>query len=174
AYSRDEGRDDVIAVAPDVGASKFVTHFSRSLSITSAIASKYRPRPEEVVISEIIGDFRNKKTAIILDDMISNGGTIHSLAKKLVEEKGISEVYIGVSHNLSVGKARERLVELHEKYNLQEVLFTNSIPQSEDFLSLPFVRITCLSDILARTINRIHYHRSVSELFASPLRKPQE
>ncbi|MBN1524608.1 MAG: ribose-phosphate pyrophosphokinase [Spirochaetales bacterium] len=170
-FSRFEGRDDVIAVAPDAGASKFVTHFSRSLNINSAIASKYRPRAEEAIISEIIGDFRNKTTAIILDDMISNGGTIFALTKKLALEKGIREVYIGVSHNLSVGSAPERLAELHATCNLKQVVVTNSIPQAADFLALPMVKMKCLSDIFSRTINRIHYHKSVSEVFKSRLQK---
>ncbi|HUV05162.1 MAG TPA: ribose-phosphate diphosphokinase [Armatimonadota bacterium] len=161
-------REDVIAVAPDVGASKFVTHFGRALRIKCAIASKYRPRPEEVVIAEIIGDFEGKKTAVVLDDMISNGGTIHALIKKLVAEKGIEDVYVGASHNLCIGKARERLSELYTNYRLKRVVVTNSIPQTREFQDLPFVSIRCLSDTLSRTINRIHYNRSVSEVFYRP------
>jgi ribose-phosphate pyrophosphokinase len=164
------GRPDVIAVAPDVGASKFVTHFGRALGVNVAIASKYRPEPEKVVISEIIGNLENKTTAVILDDMISGGGTIYALAKKLVAEKGVREVYVGVSHNLCVGDALPHLVELHEKYHLKKLVITNSIPQSPAFLALPYVTVVCLSDILARTINRIHYGKSVSEVFAMPER----
>ena len=145
-----------------------MTHFSRALGINSAIGSKYRPRPEEVIISEIIGDFAGKKTAIIIDDIISGGGTVHALIEKLVDEKGIQDVYLGASHNLCVEGARERLTELHERYNLREVVVTNSIPQTEEFLSLPFVSVRCLSDALARAINRIHYEHSVSEVFYRP------
>ncbi len=159
------GRPDVIAVAPDVGASKFVTHFGRALGVNVAIASKYRPEPEKVVISEIIGNLENKTTAVILDDMISGGGTIYALTRKLVEEKGLREVYIGVSHNLCVGDALPHLVELHEKYHLKKLILTNSIPQTKAFLALPFIKVLCLSDSLARTINRIHYGKSVSEVF---------
>jgi ribose-phosphate pyrophosphokinase len=159
------GRPDVIAVAPDVGASKFVTHFGRAMGINVAIASKYRPQPEKVVISEIIGNLENKTTALILDDMIAGGGTIYALTKKLVEEKGITQVYIGVSHNLCVGDALPHLVELHERYHLKKLVITNSIPQSQAFLALPFIKVVCLSDSLARTINRIHYGKSVSEVF---------
>lgn len=167
-FRRFQDREGVIAVAPDAGASKFVTHFGRALNLKCAIASKYRPHPEEVVISQIIGDFAGKKVAVILDDMISNGGTVYTLIKKLVEEKGIKEVYLGVSHNLCVGRARERLLELHADYHLKEVVVTNSIPQTDEFRTLPFVSVRCLSNTLARTINRIHYNRSVSEVFYRP------
>ena len=164
-FERFRGRDDVIVVAPDAGASKFVTHFGRALGLKCAIASKYRPRPEEVVISEVIGDFAGKQIAIVLDDMISSGGSMHALIQKLAEEMGIEEVYLGVSHNLCVGRAGERLCDLHSNYGLREVVVTNSIPQTDQFESLPFVTICCLSDALARTINRIHCHQSVSEVF---------
>ena len=167
-FQRFEGRSDVIAVAPDVGASKFVTHFGRALSLQCAIASKLRPRPEETVITQIIGDFAGKRVAIVLDDMVSSGGTVYELIKALVEEKGIEEVYLGASHNLCIESAYERLVALHTDYNLREVIVTNSIPQSQEFRVLPFFSVRCLSDTLARTINRIHYNRSVSKVFYQP------
>ncbi len=164
-FSRFKGRDDVIAVAPDVGASKFATHFGRALEINSAIASKYRPKPEEVIATEIIGNFKGKNIAIVLDDMVSSGGTVFAVIQKLVKEKDIKEVYLGISHNLCVGEALNRLRKLHEEYHLKEMVVTNSIPQTKEFSSEPFVKIRCLSDIISRTINRIHYNSSVSEIF---------
>ncbi len=167
-FGRFAKRDDAIVVAPDVGASKFVTHFGRALDINSAIATKFRPRPEVVTVSEIIGDFTDKKVVIVLDDMISSAGTVFELVKKLVTEHEVEEVYLGVSHNLCVGRAKENLSTLHRDYNLKQVVVTNSIPQTKDFSSLPYVKVKCLSDTLARTINRLHYDRSVSEVFYRP------
>lgn len=164
-FERFAGRGDVIAVAPDVGASKFVTYFGRALSLRSAVASKYRLRPEEAVISELIGNFEGRRIAIVLDDMVSSGATVHSVIQKLVEDKHIEEVYLGVSHNLCTERAYERLTELHEAYNLKQVVVTNSIPQTEKFTSLSFFTVRDLAEILARVINRVHYSRSVSELF---------
>ncbi len=167
-FDQFKGREDVIAVAPDAGASKFATHLGRALNIKCAIGSKYRPEPEKVVMSEIIGDFTSKKTAIIVDDIMSSGGTVYELTKKLVEEKGIEEVYLGVSHNLCLPKARERLQSLNRDYGLKGFVVTNSIPQTSDFECLSFMKVKCLSDTFARTINRIHYSRSVSEVFYRP------
>ena len=59
-------RDDVIAVAPDAGASKFVTHFGRALDLKCAVSSKFRPKPEEAIITEIIGDFAGKDKSVHL------------------------------------------------------------------------------------------------------------
>ena len=137
----------------------------RALNLRCAIASKYRPRPEEATVVEIIGDFTGKRIAIVVDDMISGGGTVHALVKKLVAERDIAEVYLGVSHNLRMETARERLVDLHANFHLRQVVVTNSVPQTPAFAALPFMSVRCLSDILSRIINRIHFNRPFSELF---------
>jgi ribose-phosphate pyrophosphokinase len=164
-YDDLKNRSDVIAVAPDAGATKMILHFSRRMGINSAIASKYRPQQEEAVITDIIGDFRGKKTAIVLDDMMSSGNTIFELVQKLVNEKGIEHVFIGASHNLCLPGTRDRLQQLHDDYNLERVTVTNSIPQTQEFEDLDFFHVRCLSEILCRTINRVHYNRSVSHIF---------
>ena len=160
-------QEDVIAVAPDAGAAKLILHFSREMGINSAIASKQRPRPEEATITDIIGDFRRKRTAIVLDDMIASARTISELVETLVRDKGIEEVQIGTSHNLCLPDTRQRLEQLHRNFNLTKVVVTNSIPQTSEFQDLPFFHVRCLSDIFCRTINRVHYNRSVSEVFRS-------
>lgn len=163
-----KSREDVIAVAPDAGASKFIMHFARALNVSSAIASKYRPRPEEAEVSEIMGDFEGKRTAIVLDDMINTGGTVEATIRKLVEEKGIEEVHLGASHNLCTKRAFERLSSLHDAYRLRDVTVTDSVPQTEAFRSLPFLTVRSLADALCRVINRIHYDRSIDGMFANP------
>ena len=167
-FGRFAGRDDVIAVAPDVGAAETATHFARALGVKSAIASKHRPQPEQVCISEIIGDFEGKRTAIVLDDVLSTGGTIQELVYKLVAEKGIEEVHLGVSHSLCTAQAGERLGELQARGNLREVVVTDSVPQTAAFGALPYVKIRSLSEPLCRAINRVHHCQSVSEVFYRP------
>jgi len=168
-FERSRGREDTIVVAPDAGASKLVTHFGRALEVECAIGSKHRPRPDESEISQIIGDFAGKRTAIVLDDEISTGGTIFNLVNKLIDEYDLEEIYLAVSHNRCVEQGRERLQRLHEGFGMRKVVVTNSISQTDEFTELPFVAVRCLSDTLARTINRIHYDRSVSEVFYRPV-----
>ncbi len=162
------GAADVIVVAPDVGASKLVTHFGRALDLRCAIASKFRESSGEASITEIIGDFSGKRTAIVLDDMISSAATLRALVEKLVLERGIGDVRIAVSHNLCVGRARERLAEMVERYPVRRIVVTDSVPQLDSFTSLRGVEVRSLADPLARVINRIHYEQSVSEAFFRP------
>ncbi|RKZ30529.1 hypothetical protein DRQ36_05235 [bacterium] len=155
--------DNTIVVAPDVGASKLVTHFADFVRINYAIASKERLNDGKVVIKEIVGDFENKTSAIILDDMISTGGSIKELIEKLIERKKVKEFHIGVSHNLCIDKAYDRLWPFKQEGLIKKIITTNSIPQTAKFRKL--VEVRDLSDILCRTINRIHYSKSVSEVF---------
>jgi ribose-phosphate pyrophosphokinase len=168
AFRRFEGRDDVIVVAPDAGASKLVTYVGRALDLQCAIASKYRPHREVAVITEIIGNFTGKRTAIVLDDMISSGGTLETVVEELSGRNGIKEIYLAVSHNLCRDVAIERMAWLHDECNLREAIVTNSVPQAPEFEALPFTSVRCLADPLTRVVNRIHYNRSVTDLSDSP------
>jgi ribose-phosphate pyrophosphokinase len=156
------GRDDVIAVAPDAGASKFITHFGQALDLSCAIASKYRPQPEKAVVNEVIGDLRHRKIAIVIDDMISSGGTIAAVVQRLAED-GIGEIIVAVSHNLCQPAAYERLVNLHGQFNLSKVIVTNTIPQTEPFRSLPFLEVHDLAPLFARAVYQIHRNQPLGE-----------
>jgi ribose-phosphate pyrophosphokinase len=158
-------RDDAIVVAPDAGAAKMATHVARALQIDSAITSKVRSQAEKVESVEVIGDFRRKRTAIIVDDILSSGGTVQAVVNKLEEISEIRDIHVVVSHNLCLPGAAGMIGKLNAGSGLNDLTVTNSIPQTEEFNRLPFFRVHCLSDILARTINRIHHGRSVSSLF---------
>lgn len=153
------GCDEVVLVAPDVGASKFVTHLGRMLDLQVAIASKYHSERGHTEISQIIGDLANKETAIVVDDMMSSGSTIHRVVTKLVKEHSIQQVLLGVSHNLCTRQAYDRLVDLNQNYNMEHLYVTNSIPQTDLFEQLPFLSQHNISDALSSIIQCIHHSR---------------
>jgi ribose-phosphate pyrophosphokinase len=159
------GRGDAIVVAPDVGASKLASQLCRVLGMRCAVAAKHRPHAGEAVIDEIIGDFADRTTAIVLDDMVSSGGTLEAVIDCLVDEKGIDRVEVAISHSLCQPAALHRFEKLHDSGRLHRLVVTNSIPQTERLVALPFVEVRDLSEVFNRVINRIHYDRSVSALF---------
>lgn len=164
-FGRFKDRAEVIVVAPDAGAAKFITRIGRELNLNVAIASKYRPRPEEATIQEVIGDFTGKKIALVLDDMISSGGTVYALIKELAAKKGIEEVHLGTSHNLCIETAHERLLDLIENNGLKEIIVTNSIPQTDAFQKMPGFSVRDISNVFSQVIFQVHHNRPVSELF---------
>jgi ribose-phosphate pyrophosphokinase len=165
-FTRFKGCKDVIIVAPDTGAIKFSTKIADNLGVSYALAEKHRPIPGQAKIAHIVGDFSDKKTVIIIDDMIASAGTMVALIEKITTDyPQIESVYIGASHNLCLEPAYNGLTKLYNQSKLKEVVVTNSIPQTDKFLSLPFLKVLCLSQILAHAINRIHYDQSVSACF---------
>jgi ribose-phosphate pyrophosphokinase len=164
AFKEFKGREDVILIAPDTGASKYVKRLGRKLDLDVGMAIKFRPEAERAVISQIIGDFHGKSKAIIIDDMIATGGTVHALSRVLIEDKNIPEIHVGVSHNLCLPQAYQRMRDLQNQGILKDFMVTNSIPQSQDYLNLASLKVLDLADIFARLINRIHYNRSAAPL----------
>jgi phosphoribosylpyrophosphate synthetase len=89
---------------------------------------------------------------------------VEEVVRRVVQYHGIERVHVGASHNLCTPAALERLRDLRSEAWLQEVVVTNSIPQTDDFLALPFFDVRDLTSILSWTINRVHYNRAVSEV----------
>jgi phosphoribosylpyrophosphate synthetase len=84
------------------------------------------------------------------------------LIKELVSQTGIEEIYLGASHNLCLRPALERLGELIKHAGLKRITFTNSIPQTEEFLALPGFTVRDISGALGQVILHIHQDRPVS------------
>jgi ribose-phosphate pyrophosphokinase len=150
------GRSDVIAVAPDEGASRLVASFGRALGVRCAIATKHRPARGEAAITEVLGDFEGARVAIVLDDMISSGTTIRELVTTLAAKTRVAEVRVAVSHNLCRPEALESLRELHSTGLLAGVAVTDSIPQTPGFAALPFLSVRPLARRLAAMVDAVH------------------
>lgn len=161
AFQRFRGDEEVVAVAPDAGASKLVMAFGREMEISSAVASKVRPKPEQAVVSEIAGDFDGKTTAVVLDDMISSGGTVAATVDKLTEDKSIRKVHLGISHDLGLESAHKHLTELRDQGILKTVVVTNSVPRPADRPQHDMWKVVDLSPHLKKAIQQIHHDQPV-------------
>jgi ribose-phosphate pyrophosphokinase len=64
-----------------------------------------------------------KRTALIVDDMISTGTSVIK-AIELLKKNNIGDVYVICTHALLVDDAKEKLL----KAGIKEILSTNSIP----------------------------------------------
>ena len=149
--------DDIVVVAPDVGAAKRVSDVSERLGVPYAIVEKARVSEQtgEVEARHIIGDVEGKR-AVIVDDIIATGGTVVAATEMLIK-CGAREVDAAFSHGIFAGDCLDKL----DRSSLERVIVTNTIPVPESR------KITSLSvaKSFAETIMRIHEGRSVSELF---------
>lgn len=163
--ARFRGRSDSIVIAPDAGAAKLCSHVASLLSLPYAVAAKTRVSPTHVETSDLMGAFSGKKKGIIIDDIMSSGGTLHALFERIAKSTSISETTLLLSHNACNPHAREILEEMNKRFGLTRVLVTDSMPQTQTFTSLPFFETKSLSKILSSVINRVHNGASLSEIF---------
>ena len=100
---------NAVIVSPDLGAVKMAERYAKLLDLPVAIIHKTRISGAEVSVQRIVGDVRDKQV-LVVDDMISTGGTIEKAIKALLEAGCLSSgIKVAASHGLLVGPAAERL-----------------------------------------------------------------
>ena len=160
-YLNKEGlRDDkIVVVSPDAGGVHRAELFAKRLNSSLAIVFKRRPEPDVAEVTDIVGDV-DGKVAVIVDDMISTGGTL-AKAAGAIKARGATKVYTVATHGIFAGEA----IEVLEKSDIERVLFTNTIPFANHLDHPKFIQLS-IAQVFADAINRIITNRSVSELFA--------
>lgn len=148
-----------IIVAPDLGAVKLAERYARMLHMPIAVVNKTRVSGEEVEAKGIVGDVRGRPI-LIVDDMITTGGTIAAAVNVVKAAGAASEVTVAASHGLFVGPAQERLRIL----GVTRFIVTDSVALAAD-LRLP-VEVVSVAPLLAEALRRLHEDQSLSDLIA--------
>jgi len=155
------GVDRPVVVSPDVGGIKMARAYAKSLDNADlAIVDKRRISGSQVAVEHIIGEVEGRNV-ILVDDMISTGGSI-SEASRVCRKYGAKTIVIAVTHAVLCGPAVERL----DAAPIDKILITDSIPPRAN---LPRnVEVVTVAPLLARAIMNIHRNESVSSLFTDP------
>lgn len=144
-------------VSPDVGGAKRAEGTARRMgNLPLTVINKRRPTPDQAYITNVVGEVKNKNV-LIVDDIISTGGTIVNAALALKQE-GAKEVYCYCTHPLLAGGAPQKI----EKSELKKLFVTNTIPLKK---SNKKIEILSVANLLGEAISRIHRETSVSSLF---------
>ena len=152
--------DDLVVVSPDVGNVKRAKVYARRLNGTLAIIDKERISGDSVKQGHLIGNVKDK-TVLMVDDMISTGGTIAGSAV-LCKELGAKQVLVGTTHAVLCGPAIERL----SNAPIDELVVTDTIGLSaEKQALLPNLKRISVAPLIGEAIHRIHHNESVSSLF---------
>lgn len=151
--------ENIVVVSPDAGGVAKANVFADKLHASLAIIFKRRSHPDEVEFIDIVGDVAGK-TAIIIDDMISTGGTILE-AERVLKAAGAKHIIVGATHALLSGDAIERI----ENSDIEQVVISDTVPLPERAMkSKKFVCIS-VAPLIAESIRRVHFNLSVSKLF---------
>ncbi len=155
-YFQDFKREDLVVISPDVGGVERARKFAAKLDVGLVIIDKRRPKPNEAVVYNVIGDVKDK-VCIIFDDIVDTAGTLTTVANK-IKEQGAREVYAACAHGLLSRNALERI----DQSAIKKLIITDSLPVRE---LGPKVEILSVSHILADAIQRNHDGQSISGMF---------
>jgi ribose-phosphate pyrophosphokinase len=151
--------DRIVVVSPDAGGVHRAELFAKRLGSSLAIVFKRRPDVDVSEVTDIVGDVQGK-VAVVVDDMISTGGTLAKAAEAILD-RGATRVITVASHGIFAGEATQVL----EQSPIERVVVTNTIPFADLQRHPKFVQLS-IAQTFADAINRITTNRSVSELFS--------
>ncbi|MGE0600021.1 MAG: ribose-phosphate diphosphokinase [Dehalococcoidia bacterium] len=150
-----EYRENAVVVAPDLGASKLADRFARDLDLPFAVVHKERLSGVAVAASRVTGDVSGR-TPIIVDDMITTGGTVRAAVGALLAAGALPHPVVAATHGIVSDEAPEVLAGLE----LRRLLLTDSVPLNQ---SLPNLRVVGLAGLLAEAIRRLSEGRSLAD-----------
>jgi len=148
-----------VVVAPDLGAAKLAWRFAARLQLPVAIVHKTRLSGSDVAAGEIVGTVRGLRP-ILVDDMISTGGTIAEATRAVLAGGAVPEVIVLATHGLFVGPAIERLQPLP----IARLVVTDTLQARANPLPLEVISV---APLLADAIRRIVEGQPLADLLAA-------
>ena len=155
-YFRSLELEDLVVMAPDVGAIKVARAYANSLDTDLAVIDKRRPHQNKAEVVNIIGEVKGKNV-LLIDDMIDTAGTLTNAANA-VREAGAREVLAACTHALLSGPAYERI----ETSALSKLVVADTVPLRQ---KSEFVEVVSVAELFADAIERITTDASISTLF---------
>jgi ribose-phosphate pyrophosphokinase len=153
------GDSPLTVVAPDAGRVRVAERWTDRLCCPLAMIHKRRdPEIGEVKMHEVVGDVTGR-TCVIVDDMISTGGTIVKAAEAILE-CGAARVVAAATHGVLSGPAVDRL----KNSRIDEVVITNTLPIPDD-ARIDKLTVLSIAPLLARAIREVFDDGSVTSLF---------
>jgi ribose-phosphate pyrophosphokinase len=151
------GPNPAAVVSPDVGGAKRAERFREALSerlgrsITGGLIEKYRS--QDVISGEVLAGDVEDRSVILVDDMISSGGTLVRAARAC-REAGARAVWAVASHGAFVPDADETLGDVA----VDRIITLDTIPPDRIRSRTVRSKLSCLdaSGLFAEAIRAIH------------------
>ena len=152
-------RSDAVIVAPDFGAIHLANRYATKLGLPVAVCHKRRLGGAEVSVGRITGDVSGCR-CIIVDDMISTGGTIVESVRVLNDAGALPDHVVAATHAVLVPGALEKLADA----GVRALFVSDSIePRAESGARLT-PSVVSVAPLIATAIARLLEGGSLREL----------
>jgi len=111
-------------------------------------------------VTHLAGDVRGK-IPVIVEDMITTGGSIIQAVDALLEHGCTQEIYIAATHGILARDAVERLCSRPE---IAEIVITDSVPLP-DTKKHPKITVLSVASLFGESIHRANKDLSITSLF---------
>ena len=148
--------EGVVIVSPDVGRVSMATDYAHRLRTSVAVLHKRRESGTETEVTHVVGDVRDRP-CLIIDDMISTGGTISQSVEALLAAGARPDITVAATHGLLLKGAREKLA--HE--SVKGVLVTDTVSVKET--DWPQLQVVSVAPLIAAAIRRFSTDNSLTD-----------
>jgi ribose-phosphate pyrophosphokinase len=152
--------DNIVLVSPDEGRVKKTRKVVSRLGAPLAVGYKHHPTHEETAVTHLAGDVRGR-TPIIIEDMITSGGSIMEAVDALLAAGCNPEVHVACTHGLLAGNAVERLTSRPE---IAEIVTTDTVPIPLEKRH-PKIKVLSVAGLFGESIRRANNDLSITSLF---------
>ncbi len=160
--------DNLMIVSPDEGGMTRSIFYSSVLGVELGMFYKRRDYSRMVngrnpiVKHEFLGDNVEGKDVIVVDDMISSGDSILSIAQNL-KELGARRILVFATFGL-FSEGLERFDEAYAQGMIHKVFTTNLIYRPKGLKEKPWYYEVDMSKYISYIIETLNYDRSISDL----------
>ena len=166
-----------VVISPDEGALDRAVYFANVLGVDTGMFYKRRDYStiingkNPIVAHEFLGDNIDGKDVIIIDDMISSGGSMIDTAKQL-KSMNAKRVFICCTFGLFTDSLKA-FDEAYEKCYFDKIVTTNLTYQPPELLERPCYVEADMSKFLASIIDFMNHDSSMANV-STPTDKIQE
>jgi ribose-phosphate pyrophosphokinase len=158
-YLKEKNLDDMVIVSPDEGRVKKVRQVTGRLGAPLAVGYKFHPEHHVSEVTHLAGDVKGK-VPIIVEDMITTGGSVCECVDALLYHGCKPEIYVAATHGVLTGPAFEKL----SRPEIKEVIITDTISLPEG-KSMDKLKVLSVAPLFGEAIRRIHDDQSITSLF---------
>jgi ribose-phosphate pyrophosphokinase len=159
-YFEQKHLENLVIVSPDEGRVKQARKLVRQLNAPLAVGYKHHEHHGHTAVTDLAGDVKGK-TPIILEDMITTGGSIIECVEALLKHGANPEIYVAATHGVLSGPAVDRL---NDHPAIAEVVVTDSIPLPADKQRTKIKQLS-VAPMLGEAIRRVNLDMSITSLF---------